>query len=62
MKMIYPVELKVQAAHSFHSAPGIKQIKRQLLTSTAMFLFRLCEYERIKAPLQTAVKKNTIFS
>lgn len=48
MKRIYPEEQKVQPAHSFHSATEVILLKRQLLTSTIVFLFRLCEYAALK--------------
>ena len=48
MKRIYREELKVQTARSFYSATGVKLLKRQLLTSTTMFLFRLCKHEALK--------------
>lgn len=57
MKRIYPEELKVQTAHSFYTATGVKLLKTQLLTSTTMFLFRLCEYEALKHHSRQQQKK-----
>lgn len=60
MKRIHPESLKVQPAHSFHSATGVILLKRQPLTSTTMFLFKLCERRALKHHSRQTVGKKKV--